>query len=152
MKTLNYKKQEIDLVTGEIVTKEVEITLPKVKTAFTAQFQKSQGVVHNEISLFVPNQALELGEILSRSARGMSIPIVTRQGVYISNSIDDEIDVLDKMDKDLTDYTKALLKYRYEQEQRHKKAQETQRKKDELYQEWVKTLNIQKDNTTQNVE
>lgn len=119
--------------------------IPKVRSYFASMCETSKGEINNEMSLFIPNQALELNEILSRSARGMEIPIVTREGVYISKSIDDEIDVLQKMDKDLTDYTKALLKHRYEQEQRYKKAQEINQKKDELYQEWIKTLDIKKD-------
>lgn len=113
---------------------------------------RSQGEKNTELSLFVPNQALELGEIISRSARGMEIPIVTREGVYISKSIDDEIDVLDKMDKDLTDYTRALLKYRHEQEQRHAKEVEKNKKKDELYNEWIKSLSIKTDQPPKSAE
>jgi hypothetical protein len=113
---------------------------------------KPQGETFNITSLFIPNQALELGEIISRSARGMEIPIVTRQGVYISKSIDDEMDVLDKMDKDLTDYTKALLKYRHQQEQRIKETEQKNKKKDELYNEWLKSINIKQDQPTGNVE
>lgn len=148
MKIHNYKK--INPLTGEIT--EIEIKRPVVKCYYTAMQVHEPGEVNNELPLFVPNQSLELGEIISRSALGMEIPIVTRQGVYISKSIDDEIDILDKMDKDLTDYTKALLKYRREQENRHKESMEKQKKKDELYNEWLKTLNIQKDQPGQNAE
>lgn len=125
--------------------KENIITLPRVRSYFVACTESSEGEINKELSLFVPGQALELGEIISRSARGMEIPIVTRQGVYISKSIDDEIDVLDKFDKDLTDYTKALLKYRHEQEMRDKKARELQADKDRVYNEWLKSLQVKKD-------
>lgn len=146
MKTQIYDK--INLI-GEDV--QIEVTLPQVRTQFSAQILKSEGEINKDLSLFVPGQALELGEILARSARGMTIPIVTREGVYISKSIDDEIDVLDKFDKDLTDYSKALLKYRREQEMRHAKELEKAKKKDELYNEWVKSLSIKKD-ITENAE
>lgn len=137
------KISNINLKTGEVQQIELKPTI--VHSSLTKVQCVSLGEFNSEQSLFIPNQALDIGEILSRSARGMEIPIVTRQGVYISKSIDDEIDVLDKMDKDLTDYTKALLKYRHQQEQRHKEAEERNRKKDELYNEWLKTLNIKKD-------
>ncbi len=133
----------VDVESGEII----KFKHPLMRSANIAMQIQSKGESSNEPSLFVPNQALDLNEILSRSARGMSIPIVTREGVYISESIDDEIDILEKMDKDLTDYTKALLKYRHQHEQRAKKAKEIQSKKDELYNDWIKSLNIKKDNS-----
>lgn len=134
----------IDNKTGEIV--EISIKTPKMRSYNTATQIRSNGEINRELSLFVPGQTLELGEIIARSARGMDIPIVTRQGVYISKSIDDEIDVLDKFDRDLTDYTKALLQYRKRQEDIQREQIEKQRKKDELYNNWLQELKIQKDN------
>lgn len=149
MKTQIYKKQVVNIETGELQIEEIEIKIPRVRNQFVAMQIPAEGEKNEDLSLFVPNQALDLSEILSRSARGMSIPIVTREGVYISKSIDDEIDVLEKMDKDLTDYSKALLRYRREQEERYAKSQEIQRKKDELYNDWVKTLDIKKDKSNE---
>lgn len=136
---------KIDAETGAIEVVSVEIKTPIMRSYNTATQVHSKGEVNEDLSLFVPNQALELSEILQRSALGMEIPIVTREGVYISKSIDDEIDILDKMDKDLTDYTKALLKYRHDQEQLKKQNDEKNKKKEELYNEWVKSLSIKKD-------
>lgn len=152
MKTLTYNHTKLDKETGELVSISQEIKKPFIRSYNTATQIHSKGEENEDLSLFVPNQALELGEIISRSARGMEIPIVTREGVYISKSIDDEIDIMDKMDKDLTDYTKALLKYRREQEERFNKQQEKEKKKQELYDEWVKTLSIKKDGHTPDAE
>jgi hypothetical protein len=140
------KIQKINLKTGEYIEVEMKPTI--VHNVFSRMQTPTIGELNKEQTLFVPNQALELGEIISRSARGMEIPIVTRQGVYISKSIDDEIDILDKMDKDLTDYTKALLKYRHQQEQLKKANDEKNKKKEELYNEWLNSLNIKKDEQT----
>lgn len=146
MKTQIYN---LEPETGAIEIVSVDIKLPFMRSYNTAMQIHSDGEINTELSLFVPNQALELSEIIQRSALGMEIPIVTREGVYISKSIDDEIDILDKMDKDLTDYTKALLKYRHEQEQLRKQTEEKNKKKEELYNEWVKSLSIKKDKPTQ---
>ena len=142
------KITKINQITGEVV--EITTSPIQMKSYFVSMQVKSNGEVINDIPLFVPNQAMEIGEILARSARGMDIPIVTREGVYISKSIDDEIDVLDKMDKDLTDYTKALLKHRHKLENLQKEKEQKEKKKEELYQDWVKSLNIKQD--TQSVE
>lgn len=140
---------KFDTEAGALEVVSVEIKTPFIRSYNSAMQMHSVGEVNNELSLFVPNQALELSEIIQRSALGMEIPIVTREGVYISKSIDDEIDVLDKMDKDLTDYTKALLRYRHDQEQLRKQNEEKNKKKDELYNEWVKSLQIKQDKPTQ---
>ena len=136
---------KVNQITGEVV--KITTSPIQMKSYFVTMQIKSNGEVINDIPLFVPNQAMEIGEILARSARGMDIPIVTREGVYVSKSIDDEIDVLDKMDKDLTDYTKALLKHRHKLEQMEKEKQVKEKKKEELYQDWVKSLNIKQDKT-----
>lgn len=133
----------VDNKTGEVI--QVVIKSPKMRSYNTASQLRAVGEINRDLSLFVPGQTLELGEIIARSARGMDIPIVTRQGVYISKSIDDEIDVLDKFDRDLTDYTKALLQYRQRQEDIKREQSEKQRKKDELYNNWLQELKIKKD-------
>ena len=143
------KITKINKVTGEIV--EISLSPIEVRSYYHSMRLDSNGETINDTPLFIPNQAMDIGEILARSARGMEIPIVTREGVYISKSIDDEIDVLDKMDKDLTDYTKALLTHRHKLEQIHKEKQQKEKKKEELYNEWVKSLNIKSD-PTPNVE
>lgn len=138
------KVTKFDKITGEVV--EITTSPIELRSYFVKMQINEAGETIKDLPLFVPNQAMEIGEILARSARGMDIPIVTRQGVYISKSIDDEIDILEKMDADLTDYTKALLKHRNKLEQLEKQKQEKETKKEQLYQDWIKSLNIKKDN------
>lgn len=135
----------IDKEKGEVL--QYDIKKPQMRSYNTAMQVPPSGEKNKELSLFVPGQSMELGEIISRSARGMEIPIVTKQGVYLSKSIDDEIDVLDKFDRDLTDYTRAMLKFRHQQEEFHRKQKEEKAKKDELYNKWLKELEIKKDLT-----
>lgn len=136
----------IDKEKGEVI--QYDIKKPQMRSYNTAMQVPPSGEVNKELSLFVPGQSMELGEIISRSARGMEIPIVTKRGVYLSKSIDDEIDVLDKFDRDLTDYTRAMLKFRHQQEELHRKQIEEKAKKDELYNQWLKELEIKKDSPT----
>lgn len=135
----------LDKENGEVI--QHEIKQPQMRSYNTAIQVPPTGEVNKELSLFVPGQSMELGEIISRAARGMEIPIVTKQGVYLSKSIDDEIDVLDKFDRDLTDYTRAMIKFRHQQEELHRKQKEEKQKKDELYNKWLRELEIKKDPT-----